>query len=161
MTVSQDPMIGTVLFNEWFTMKPVSFISVYGPLLFIILWLIATIVVIIRSLVLLIFKVRKKQIKGRLWSHILPPLQILSFALFVYGFVGVATVDLLADNRLISGLIAYGTIAFLLLSLGSVVWFLLKREKNYSYFQSLTYSFMNLIIGIYLANMGIVGFRFF
>lgn len=161
LTVSEDPLIGTVLQNQWFTLKPVSFLSVYGPLGFIILWLLATLVVLIRSIVLLILKALKNQIKGSLWTHILPPLQILSFALFIRGFLGVMMVDFLADNRFISGLMAYGTILFLLLSLGSVVWLLLKREKNYSYFQSLTYSFMNLIIGMYLTNMGITGFHFF
>lgn len=161
LTIEEDPLIGTVLLNEWFTLKPVSFLSVYGPLVFVGLWFIATIVVIIRLIVLLILKALKRQIKGSLWSNILPLLQILSFGLFICGFIGVMKVDFLADNRLISGLIAYGTILFLLLSLGSVIWLLIKREKNYSYFQSLTYSFMNLIIGIYLTNMGITGFHFF
>ena len=70
-------------------------------------------------------------------------------------------VDLLAENRLISGLMAYGTVLFLLLSIVSVIWFLFKREQNYHYYQSLVYSFMSLTIGIYLTNMGITGFHFF
>jgi hypothetical protein len=109
----------------------------------------------------LIQKLRKKQIKGGLWTHLLPQLQIMSLGLFIWGFIGVATVDLLADNRFISGLIAYGTILFLLISIASVIWFLIKREKNYNYFQSLVYSFMNLTIGIYFTVMGVTGFHFF
>lgn len=70
-------------------------------------------------------------------------------------------VDFLADNRLISGLMAYGTVLFLLLSIASVIWFLFKREKNYNYYLSLVYSFMNLTIGMYFTNMGITGYHFF
>ena len=161
LTITEDPLIGTVLHNEWFTLQPVSFLSVYGPLAFIAIWLIATLVIIIKTAVLLIQKLRKKQIKGGLWTHLLPLLQIMSLGLFIWGFIGVATVDLLADNRFISGLIAYGTILFLLISIASVIWFLIKREKNYNYFQSLVYSFMNLTIGIYFTVMGVTGFHFF
>ena len=161
LTVSEDPLIGSVLQSQWFTLKPVSFLSVYGPLVFILTWVIATLVVLVSLIVLLILKVLKKQIKGSLWTHLLPILQILSFALFVRGFIGVAMVDFLADNRLISGLIAYGTAIFLLLSVGSMVWFLFKREKNYSYILGLVYSLMNVVIGIYLTSMGITGFHFF
>ncbi len=161
LTVTEDPLIGTVLHNEWFTLKPVSFVSVYGPLAFIAIWLIATLVIIIKTIVLLILKVRKKQIKGNLWTHLLPLLQILCLGLFIRGFMGVMMVDLLADNRFISGLIAYGTVLFLLISIASVIWLLFKREKNYNYYQSLVYSFMNLTIGIYFTNMGITGFHFF
>jgi CubicO group peptidase (beta-lactamase class C family) len=161
LTITEDPLIGTVLHNEWFTLKPVSFLSVYGPLAFIAIWLIATLVIIIKTAVLLIQKLRKKQIKGSLWTHLLPLLQILSLGLFIWGFIGVATVDLLADNRFISGLIAYGTILFLFISVASVIWFLIKREKNFNYYQSLVYSFMNLTIGIYFTVMGVTGFHFF
>ncbi|MDZ4133235.1 MAG: hypothetical protein U1E11_08875, partial [Dethiobacteria bacterium] len=161
LTVTEDPLIGTVLHNEWFTLKPVSFLSVYGPLVFIAIWLVATIVIIIKTIVLLIFKLRKKQIKGSLWSHLLPLLQLLSLGLFIRGFVGLMMVDLLADNRLTSGLIAYGTVLYLLLSVASVLWFLIKREKNSNYYQSLVYSFMNLTIGVYLTIMGVTGFHFF
>ena|GEM_PF-5263871 len=161
LTITEDPLIGTVLHNEWFTLKPVSFLSVYGPLAFIAIWLIATLVIIIKTAVLLIQKLRKKQIKGGLWTHLLPLLQIMSLGLFIWGFIGVATVDLLADNRFISGLIAYGTVLFLLISTASVIWFLIKRENNYNYYQSLVYSFMNLTIGIYFTVMGVTGFHFF
>ena len=161
LTVSEDPLLGRVLQSQWFTLKPVSFLSVYGPLVFILLWVIATMVVLVRSMILVILKLLKKKIKGNLWIHLLPILQILSFALFVRGFIGVAMVDFFADNRLISGLIAYGTILFLLLSIGSAVWLLFKREKNYGYVQGLVYSLMNVIIGIYLTSMGITGFHFF
>jgi hypothetical protein len=161
LTVAEDPLIGTVLHNEWFTLKPVSFLSVYGPLVFIAIWLMATIVILIKTIVLLILKLRKKQINGSFWTHALPLLQILSLGLFIRGFIGVMMVDFLADNRLISGLMAYGTFLFLLLSIVSVIWLLFKREKNYHYYQSLVYSFMNLTIGIYLTNMGITGFHFF
>jgi CubicO group peptidase (beta-lactamase class C family) len=161
LTIAEDPLIGTVLHNEWFTLKPVSFLSVYGPLVFIAIWLMATIVILIKTIVLLILKLRKKQINGGFWTHALPLLQILSLGLFIRGFIGVMMVDFLADNRLISGLMAYGTILFLLLSIVSVVWFVFKREQNYHYYQSLVYSFMSLTIGIYLTNMGITGFQFF
>jgi hypothetical protein len=161
LTVTEDPLVGTVLHNEWFTLKPVSFLSVFGPLAFIVIWLITTLVIIIKSIVLLIQKLRKKQINSSLWTHLLPLLQIASFGLFVWGFIGVATVDLLADNRLISGLIAYGTVLFLLISIASVIWFLIKREKNCHYYQSFAYSLMNLIIGIYFTVMGVTGFHFF
>ena len=160
LTRTEDPLIGPVLHNEWFTLQPVSFLSVYAPLAFIAIWLILTIVILIKTIVLLLLKVRKKQIKG-FWTHVLPLLQILSFGLFIRGFVGVAMVDFLADNHFISGLIAYGTVLFLLISIASVIWFLFKREKNYNYYQSLVYSFMNLTIGIYFTNMGITGFHFF
>jgi len=138
-------------------MKP----SRYGPLVFILIWLVATIVIILKTIVLLILKLRKKQINGSFWTHALPLLQILSLGLFIRGFIGVMMVDLLAENRLISGLMAYGTVLFLLLSIVSVIWFLFKREQNYHYYQSLVYSFMSLTIGIYLTNMGITGFHFF
>lgn len=161
LTVSEDPLIGTVLQNQWFTLKPVSSVSVYGPLAFILLWLIATLVMMIWTIVILIRKALKKQVKGKVWTYLLPILQILSFAMFVRGIYGIATVDLLADNRLISGLIAYGTRLFLLLSAGSVTWFFIKREKHYSYYQSLVYSAMNLIIAMYLTVMGITGYQFF
>ena len=161
LTIAEDPLIGTVLHNEWFTLKPVSFLSVYGPLVFIAIWLIATIVILIKTIVLLILKLRKKQINGSFWTHALPLLQILSLGLFIRGFIGVMMVDFLVDNSLISGLMAYGTILFLLLSIVSVIWFLFKREQNYHYYQSLVYSFMSLTIGIYLTNMGITGFHFF
>ena len=161
LTIAEDPLIGTVLHNEWFTLKPVSFLSVYGPLVFIAIWLMATIVILIKTIVLLILKLRKKQINGSFWTHALPLLQILSLGLFIRGFIGVMMVDFLVDNSLISGLMAYGTILFLLLSIVSVIWFLFKREQNYHYYQSLVYSFMSLTIGIYLTNMGITGFHFF
>ena len=161
LTVTEDPLVGTVLHNEWFTLRPVSFLSVYGPLAFIAIWLIATLVIIIKSIIILIQKLRKKQVKGSLWTHLLPPLQIISLGLFIWGFIGVATVDLLADNRFISGLIAYGTVLFLLISIASVIWFLIKREKSYNYYQSLIYSFMSLTIGIYFTAMGVTGFHFF
>jgi len=130
-------------------------------LVFILIWLVATIVIILKTIVLLILKLRKKQINGSFWTHALPLLQILSLGLFIRGFIGVMMVDLLAENRLISGLMAYGTVLFLLLSIVSVIWFLFKREQNYHYYQSLVYSFMSLTIGIYLTNMGITGFHFF
>ncbi len=161
LTIAEDPLIGTVLHNEWFTLQPVSFLSVYGPLVFIAIWLIATIVILIKTIVLLILKLRKKQINGSFWTHALPLLQILSLGLFIRGFIGVMMVDFLVDNSLISGLMAYGTILFLLLSIVSVIWFLFKREQNHHYYQSLVYSFMSLTIGIYLTNMGVTGFHFF
>jgi CubicO group peptidase (beta-lactamase class C family) len=161
LTVSEDPLIGSVLQSQWFTLKQVSFLSVYGPLVFILLWVIATLVVLVRSMILVIIKILKKKINGNLWIHLLPILQIFSFALFVRGFIGIVMVDFFADNRLISGLIAYGTIIFLLISIGSAVWFLFKREKNYGYVQGLVYSLMNVTIGIYLTSMGITGFHFF
>ena len=161
LTIAEDPLIGTVLLNEWFTLQPVSFLSVYGPIAFIILWLLATILTVLRLIVLLIRKALRKPIKGRVWTHVLPLLQILSIGMFVRGFIGVVAVDFLADNRLISALMAYGTILFLVISVVSVIWFILKREKNFSYYHSLTYSVMNLIIGIYLTNMGMTGYHFF
>ena len=161
LTIAEDPLIGTVLLNEWFTLQPVSFLSVYGPMAFIVLWLIATILIVLRLIVLLIRKALRKPIRGSVWTHVLPLLQILSIGMFVRGFIGVVAVDFLADNRLISALMAYGTILFLVISVGSVIWFILKREKNFSYYHSLTYSVMNLIIGIYLTNMGVTGYHFF
>ena len=161
LAVSEDPILGTVLLTEWFTLKPVSFLSVYGPLVFLAIWQLATLVTIIKSIILLFFRLRKKPVRGGLWLHLLLLLQILSIGLFVWGFIGVATVNLLADNRLISALMAYGSIAFFLLSAATIIWLLIKRERHYNYFHSLVYSFMNLIIAIYLTNMGVMGYHFF
>jgi CubicO group peptidase (beta-lactamase class C family) len=161
LTVAQDPLLGTVLLNEWFTLQPVSFLSVYGPIAFLALWLVATVLIVLRLIIALILKALRKPIKGRIWTHVLPLLQILSIGMFVRGFMGVMAVDFLADNRLVSGLMAYGTILFLVISFGSVVWFIVKRERNFSYYQSLAYSVMSLIVSIYLTNMGITGYHFF
>jgi CubicO group peptidase (beta-lactamase class C family) len=161
LTIAEDPLLGTVLLNEWFTLQPVSFLSVYGPLAFLALWLVATVLIALRLIIVLILKALRKPIKSRVWTHVLPLLQILSIGMFVRGFMGVMAVDFLADNRLVSGLMAYGTILFLVISLGSVVWFILKRERNFSYYQSLTYSLMSLVVSIYLTNMGITGYHFF
>lgn len=161
MTLTEDPILGTVLHNEWFTLKPSSFISIYGPLTFTVLWLFATVFVLIRAFVLLILKIFKKKIKGTLWSHILPLTQIFCLALFIRGFFGVMTVDFTADNRLISGMMAYGTVFFLVASIGSCLFFLIKREKNYAYFQGLIYSLMNLVVASYFTHMGLTGFHFF
>lgn len=161
LTITEDPLIGTVLQNQTFTLQPVSGFSVFGPIAFVLVWVILTLIVLIRTIVLIILKTQKKQVKGRLWTHLLPLLQILSFSIFTIGFIGVVRADLLSDNRLISNMVAYGPILFLMLSIGSVFWLIFKREKNYSYFQSLIYSIMNLIIGVYLTIMGITGFQFF
>lgn len=161
LTVAQDPLLGTVLLNEWFTLQPVSFLSVYGPLAFLVLWLIATLLIALRLILVLVLKALRKPIKGLISTHVLPLLQILSIGMFVRGFMGVMAVDFLADNRLVSGLMAYGSILFLVISLGSVIWLILKREKNFSYYQSLAYSLMSLVVSIYLTNMGITGYHFF
>lgn len=161
LTIAEDPLIGTVLLNEWFTLQPVSFLSIYGPIAFVILWLLATILIVLRLIILLIRKLIRRPMKGRVWTHVLPLLQILSIGMFIRGFIGVMAVDFLADNRIISALMAYGSILFLVISVGSVIWLILKREKNFNYYQSLVYSVMNLVIGIYLTNMGITGYHFF
>lgn len=161
LTIHEDPLIGTVLHNEWFTLQPVSFLSVYGPLVFIVLWLIGTIIIIIKVLVVLIRKVLGKPNKGSLIIHLLPVIQLVSFGVFVWGFVNVMAVDLLADNRLTSVIIATSTVSFLVLSILSVLLFLMKRTKHFHFYSGLVYSVMNLTIGIYLTGMGVTGYHFF
>ncbi len=161
LTVAEDPLLGKVIHNDWLTLQPVSLFSVFGPLVFVLLWLVSTVVIVIRYVVLLIRKALKKPVKGRFWTHLFPLVQMLGIGLFIRGFLSVLKVDFLADNRLMSGFMAYGTVFYLVVSVGAIIFLLVKREKTYSHYQSLVYSVMNLVIGMYLTNMGITGYQFF
>lgn len=163
----KDPLEGDVLYYGPQTLKQISPIGAYGPLLILLLWIVNVLIALLFALVwiprlILRRAIGRPQIMVRLWplisslSAIAVSMSLVSMSksVFPYALAGNVTVG--------STTVFLGSITFALASFASVhsVWKYRKEAMNKLMLaHSITLSVLSLLVTFYLLSYGVIGIR--
>ncbi|MCT4638878.1 MAG: beta-lactamase family protein [Bacteroidales bacterium] len=161
-----DPVQGTVVYENGNMMKRVS--SVYAYFLLVVFWalfIIPVTIVIFAIIRLLIYLIGKKRNSTALWINTLPLITILFFVIIAIAFsLGIqSNIDYflqLGNISVVSLLLFICTLGFAIFSIYTL-YYIIKNSRvkmsRFFYYHALLASLFNLIFTIYFLSNGLIG----